>query len=239
MPESSAAEGIRRRLDALWRIEGARIVASLARATRDVGLAEDLAQEAVADALAQWPESGVPANPGAWLTAVAKRKAIDAWRRAERLDEHYRELGRGLAEATETAWQPVDDDVLRLVFIACHPVLSREAQLALTLRIVGGLTTEDIARLFLVSVPTVQQRIVRAKRTLAAARVPFEPRNRTNGASGSKRSWPWCTCCSPRGTPPPPGTSGSDRTSPTRRCGSAESSPGWFRANPRPTPWWH
>jgi RNA polymerase sigma factor (sigma-70 family) len=174
MPESSAAEGIRRRLDALWRIEGARIVARLARATRDVGLAEDLAQEAVADALAQWPESGVPANPGAWLTAVAKRKAIDAWRRAERLDEHYRELGRGLAEATETAWQPVDDDVLRLVFIACHPVLSREAQLALTLRIVGGLTTDDIARLFLVSVPTVQQRIVRAKRTLAAARVPFE-----------------------------------------------------------------
>jgi RNA polymerase sigma factor (sigma-70 family) len=174
MPEAASAEGIRRRLDALWRIEGARIVASLARATRDVGLAEDLAQEAVADALAQWPASGVPANPGAWLTAVAKRKAIDAWRRAVRLEERYRELGRGPAEATEAAWQPVDDDVLRLVFIACHPVLSREAQLALTLRIVGGLSTEDIARLFLVSVPTVQQRIVRAKKTLAAARVPFE-----------------------------------------------------------------
>ena len=165
---------MRRRIDALWRIEGARLVAVLARVTGDVGLAEDLAQEAVADALVQWPESGVPRNPAAWLTAVAKRKAIDAWRRAERLDERYHAMARGLQEDDVVAWEPVDDDVLRLVFAACHPVLSREAQVALTLRVVGGLTTEEIARLFIVPVATVQQRIVRAKKTLAAAKVPFE-----------------------------------------------------------------
>ena len=169
-----AGSAVRRRLDALWRIEGARLVAVLARVTGDVGLAEDLAQEAVADALVQWPESGVPRNPAAWLTAVAKRKAIDAWRRAERLDERYRAIARGLQEDDGVAWEPVDDDVLRLVFAACHPVLSREAQVALTLRVVGGLKTEEIARLFLVPVATVQQRLVRAKKTLAAARVPFE-----------------------------------------------------------------
>ena len=163
-----------RRLDAVWRIEGARVVATLARMTGDVGLAEDLAQEAVADALAQWPDSGMPDNPGAWLTAVAKRKAIDAWRRRDRLDERYRAIARDLEEATDDEWQPIPDDVLRLVFTACHPVLSREAQVALTLRIVGGLTTEEIARMFLVPVATVQQRIVRAKKTLAAARVPFD-----------------------------------------------------------------
>jgi RNA polymerase sigma factor (sigma-70 family) len=172
------AEATRRRLDALWRIEGARIVAVLARVTGDVGLAEDLAQEAVADALAQWPRSGIPQHPAAWLTTVARRKAIDAWRRAGRLDEHYRAIARGLREdsraADGTVWEPLDDDVLRLVFTACHPVLSREAQVALTLRVVGGLATDQIARLFLVPVATVQQRIVRAKKTLAAARVPFE-----------------------------------------------------------------
>jgi RNA polymerase sigma factor (sigma-70 family) len=169
-----AGSAVRRRIDALWRIEGARLVAVLARVTGDVGLAEDLAQEAVADALVQWPESGVPRNPAAWLTAVAKRKAIDAWRRAERLDERYHAMARGLQEVDGVAWEPVDDDVLRLVFAACHPVLSREAQVALTLRVVGGLTTEEIARLFIVPVATVQQRIVRAKKTLAAAKVPFE-----------------------------------------------------------------
>ncbi|NKX52122.1 sigma-70 family RNA polymerase sigma factor, partial [Arthrobacter deserti] len=169
---------VRDRIDALWRIDGARIIAALARATGDVGLAEDLAQEAVADALVQWPESGIPRNPGAWLTTVAKRKAIDAWRRAERLDERYRAIARGLEEdnraADGTRWEPLDDDVLRLVSTACQPVLAREAQMALTLRVVGGLTTEEIARLFLVPVATVQQRIVRAKKTLSAARVPFE-----------------------------------------------------------------
>ena len=165
---------IQRTIDAVWRIESARIVATLARMTGDVGLAEDLAQEALVDALTQWPESGVPRNAGAWLTAVAKRRAIDGWRRRERLDERYRAIAHDLSETTEDEWQPIDDDVVRLVFTACHPVLSRESQVALTLRVVAGLTTDEIARLLLVPVATVQQRIVRAKKTLAAAHVPFE-----------------------------------------------------------------
>jgi RNA polymerase sigma factor (sigma-70 family) len=165
---------VARTLDALWRIEGARIVASLAKVVGDLGLAEDVAQEAVADALRQWPETGVPDNAGAWLTAVAKRKAIDGWRRRERLDDRYRAIASDLADRPDADWQPIDDDVLRLVFTACHPALSREAQVALTLRVVGSLSTDEIARMFLVPVATVQQRIVRAKKTLAAARVPFE-----------------------------------------------------------------
>ena len=164
----------RRTVDAVWRIESARIVSTLAKMTGDFGLAEDLAQEAVVDALTQWPVSGVPQNAGAWLTAVAKRKAIDGWRRRQRLDERYRAMAHDLDEAGGGEWQLIDDSVLRLVFITCHPVLSREAQVALTLRVVGGLTTEEIARMLLVPVPTVQQRIVRAKKTLAAAQVPFE-----------------------------------------------------------------
>ncbi|MET4640084.1 RNA polymerase sigma factor [Mycetocola sp. 2940] len=170
----TGTDGIRRTVDAVWRIEGARIVATLAKVTGDVGLAEDLAQEAVVDALKQWPESGVPHNAGAWLTAVAKRKAIDGWRRRERLDERYRAIAHDLEQTIDEEWQPIDDDVLRLVFTACHPVLSREAQVALTLRVVAGLTTDEIARLLLVPVATVQQRIVRAKKTLSAAKVPFE-----------------------------------------------------------------
>jgi RNA polymerase sigma factor (sigma-70 family) len=171
---------VKRTLDALWRIEGAKIVATLARMTGDVGFAEDLAQEAVVEALAQWPESGVPRNGAAWLTAVAKRRAIDTWRRRERLDERYRAMAHDLEEApvregiSADAWEPIDDDVLRLIFTACHPVLSREGQIALTLRIVGGLTTEEVARMFLVPVATIQQRIVRAKKTLTEAHVPFE-----------------------------------------------------------------
>ena len=165
---------IQRRVDAVWRIESARIVATLAKMTGDVGLAEDLAQEAVVDALTQWPTSGVPQNPGAWLTAVAKNKALDGWRRRERLDDRYRAIAHDLSETTDDEWQPIDDDVVRLVFTACHPVLSRESQVALTLRVVAGLTTEEIARLLLVPVATVQQRIVRAKKTLSAAHVPFE-----------------------------------------------------------------
>ncbi|WEO77144.1 RNA polymerase sigma factor [Cryobacterium sp. SO2] len=168
---------VRRTVEAVWRIESARIVATLAKMTGDVALAEDLAQEAVVDALRQWPESGIPENPGAWLTAVAKRKAIDTWRRRERLDDRYQAIAHDLAASPSVdpaAWQPIDDDVLRLVFIACHPVIAREAQVALTLRMIGGLSTEEIARLFLVPVATIQQRIVRAKKTLTAAKVPFE-----------------------------------------------------------------
>jgi RNA polymerase sigma factor (sigma-70 family) len=165
---------VARRIAAIWRIEGARVTATLARLTGDVGLAEDLAQDAVADALAQWPGTGVPDNPGAWLTAVAKRKAIDSWRRRSALDERYQVIARDLEETSDADWQPIPDDLLRLIFAACHPVLSREAQVALTLRVVASLTTEEIARMFLVPVATIQQRIVRAKKTLAAARVPFE-----------------------------------------------------------------
>src|SRR5690606_8788242 len=165
---------IQRTVEAVWRIEGARVVAALARMVGDVGLAEDLAQDAVVDALAQWPESGVPRNAGAWLTAVAKRKAIDSWRRRERLDKRYQAIAHDLEQTTSDEWTPIDDDLLRLVFTACHPVLAREAQVALTLRVVGGLSSEEIARMFFVPVPTMQQRVVRAKKTLAAARVPFE-----------------------------------------------------------------
>lgn len=165
----------------MWRIESAKIVATLTRVVGDFGLAEDLAQEALLDALQQWPLDGVPRNGAAWLTAVAKRKAIDGWRRRERLDDRMavlaHDLEREQAEAADAPpWDPdaVDDDVLRLIFISCHPVLSREAQVALTLRVVGGLSSEEIARAFLVPTATVQQRIVRAKKTLAAANVPFE-----------------------------------------------------------------
>ncbi|WP_308797079.1 RNA polymerase sigma factor [Agromyces silvae] len=174
-------ESARRAVVAVWRIESARIVATLTRLVGDFGLAEDLAQDALADALVQWPEQGVPANPGAWLTAVAKRKAIDGWRRRERYDERIAAIAHDLEAEQQLAaeaapWDPdqIDDDVLRLVFVACHPVLSREAQVALTLRVVGGLTTDEIAKALLKPTSTVQQRIVRAKKALADADVPFE-----------------------------------------------------------------
>jgi len=171
-----------RAIDAVWRIESARLIAGLTRLVRDVGLAEEFAQDALVAALEQWPESGVPDNPGAWLMAIAKRRAIDHFRRNERLERKREELSRELEAQQETAVPGVDaaidddigDDLLRLVFMACHPVLSTEARLALTLRLLGGLTTEEIARAFLVPEPTVAQRIVRAKRTLAKKRVPFE-----------------------------------------------------------------
>jgi RNA polymerase sigma factor (sigma-70 family) len=168
-----------RAIDAVWRIESARLIAGLGRIVRDVGLAEDLAQDALVAALETWPESGVPDNPGAWLMTTAKRRAIDVLRRSSTLERKRQELVRELevALATETRELEVDDvadDLLRLVFTCCHPVLSTEARIALTLRLLGGLTTPEIARAFLVSEATVAQRIVRAKRTLAEAHVPFE-----------------------------------------------------------------
>jgi RNA polymerase sigma-70 factor (ECF subfamily) len=171
-----------RAVEAVWRIESAKLIAGLARIVRDVGLAEDLAQDALVTALEQWPVSGVPDKPGAWLMAVAKRRAIDQLRRstrfAQKQDEVVRELEDQFALATpdpDTALDDqIGDDMLRLIFTACHPVLATEARVALTLRMLGGLTTEEIARAFLVPVPTIAQRIVRAKRTLAEARVPFE-----------------------------------------------------------------
>jgi RNA polymerase sigma factor (sigma-70 family) len=163
-------------VDAVWRMEAAKIVATLTRAVGDVGLAEDFAADALVDALEQWPKSGVPRNAGAWLTTVAKRKAIDHWRRQENRDSKYATLARELETQVDESWDPdrIDDDVLRLIFISAHPVLSREGQIALTLRVVGGLTTEEIARAFLTSTPTISARITRAKKTLAAANVPFE-----------------------------------------------------------------
>lgn len=168
------SEDARRAVEAVWRIEGIRIVASVAKMTGDLGLAEDVAHDAVIEALAAWPKTGTPANPGAWLTAVAKRRVIDAWRRRGRLEDRYLELAHTLDEASDDEWTPIDDDVLRLIFTACHPVLSRESQVALTLRVVAGLSTDEIARMLLTSVPTVQARITRAKKSLAAAHVPFE-----------------------------------------------------------------
>jgi RNA polymerase sigma factor (sigma-70 family) len=173
---------VKRTIDAVWRIESARLIAGLARFVRDVGLAEDLAQEALVAALEQWPRVGVPDNPGAWLMATAKHRAIDRLRRAEVYQRKTEELGRdlelsGQADAPDLAAQvadPFDDDLLRLIFTACHPVLSVEARVALTLRLLAGLTTKEIARAYLVPEATVQQRIVRAKRTLTAARVPIE-----------------------------------------------------------------
>jgi len=171
-----------RAINAVWRIESARLIAGLTRFVRDVGLAEELAQDALVAALERWPESGVPDNPGAWLMATAKHRAIDRLRRNKLLESKHEELGHELeAQRERTALdldaaidEGVGDDLLRLVFISCHPVLSPEARVALTLRLLGGLTTEEIARAFLVPEPTVAQRIVRAKRTLAEAHVPFE-----------------------------------------------------------------
>lgn len=163
-------------------MEAAKIVGTLTRTVGDVGLAEDLAADALVEALTQWPRTGVPRNAGAWLTTVAKRKAIDHWRRQDNLDAKYATLARELeSRLDEPAWDPdrIDDDVLRLIFISTHPVLSREGQLALTLRVVGGLTTEEIARAFLSPTPTIAARITRAKKTLAGAEVPFEVPDRS------------------------------------------------------------
>jgi RNA polymerase sigma-70 factor (ECF subfamily) len=176
------ATDTQRAIEAVWRIESARIIAGLTRIVRDVGLAEELAQDALVAALERWPESGIPDNPGAWLMATAKHRAIDNFRRNKRLERKHEELGRELQAQQEMAVpdygaaldDDIGDDLLRLMFISCHPVLATEARVALTLRLLGGLTTEEIARAFLAPEPTVAQRIVRAKRTLSEERVPFE-----------------------------------------------------------------
>ena len=176
---SEAQPAVRRTIEAVWRIEAARLIAGLARVVRDVGLAEDLAQDALVAALEQWPESGVPDNPGAWLMAVARRRGVDTIRRRVTFERKVEEIGRDLTDVDNPMDEieiglTVQDDVLRLMFTACHPVLSRDARVALTLKMIGGLTTEEIARAFVVPVPTMAQRIVRAKKTLADAGVPFE-----------------------------------------------------------------
>ena len=185
-----SAADLNRSVDAVWRMESPRLIAALTHMVRDVGLAEDLAQDALVSALEQWPESGVPENPGAWLMTAAKHRAIDHFRRRTRLELKHQELGREL-EAQEMAVPDLEaqlddnvgDDLLRLMFISCHPVLSTDARVALTLRLLGGLSTEEIARAFLSPEPTIAQRIVRAKRTLAENRVPFEVPRGTELAS--------------------------------------------------------
>ena len=180
-PHQAADQALHRTIEAVWRIESARVIAGLTRLTRDVGLAEDLAQEALLAALEQWPRSGVPDNPGAWLTAAAKRRAIDLFRRNAVAERKHEELARELEALEQTSPDldstldnTISDDLLRLVFIACHPVLATESRAALTLRLLGGLTTDEIARAFLTPEPTIAQRIVRAKRTLADKHIPFE-----------------------------------------------------------------
>src|SRR3954463_6526797 len=176
------ASDTQRAIDAVWRIESARLIAGLARMVRDVGLAEELAQDALVAALERWPQTGVPDNPGAWLMATAKHRAIDMHRRSKRIERKHEQIGHELEAQQEMSVSDLDtdldddigDDLLRLMFTACHPVLSTEARVALTLRLLGGLTTDEIARAFVVPEATVAQRIVRAKRTLSEARVPFE-----------------------------------------------------------------
>jgi RNA polymerase sigma factor (sigma-70 family) len=181
-PADETTDRIRRTVDGIWAIESAKVIARVARMVGDVGIAEDLAQDALVAALERWPVSGVPDNPGAWLTATAKNKAVDLLRRRERLDRKQQQVGHEMTATASAVTveddaaldDDVGDDLLRLMFIACHPVLSRDTRVALTLRMLGGLRTDEIARAFLVPEPTVAQRIVRAKRTLRAARVPFE-----------------------------------------------------------------
>src|SRR5689334_17384527 len=177
-----AATETHRAIDAVWRIEAPRLIAGLARIVRDVGLAEELAQDALVTALNEWPNGGIPDNPGAWLMAAAKNRAIDSLRRNKMLARKHAEIAREIEEEPATHQEELEaalddeigDDLLRLIFTACHPVLSVEARVALTLRLLGGLTTDEIARAFLVPEPTIAQRIVRAKRTLADAKVPYE-----------------------------------------------------------------
>ncbi len=186
-----------RAIQAVWKIESAKLIAGIARVVRDVGLAEELAQDALVAALAQWPNEGVPRNPGAWLMSAAKKRAINRLRRGKMLDRKHAQLGYEADALQEQAVEELDaaldddfgDDLLRLVFIACHPVLPTEGRIALTLRLLGGLTSAEIARAFLVSEPTVAQRIVRAKRTLAEQGVPFEVPRGSELAARLARCW--------------------------------------------------
>jgi RNA polymerase sigma factor (sigma-70 family) len=178
---ASPDAGVLREIEAVWRLESAKIIGALTRMTGDVGLAEESAQDAFVSALEEWPENGLPANPGGWLTVTAKHRALDRLRRGQRLARRHEEIGRDLETealdfeaALDALDDEVGDDLLRLMFISCHPVLSAEARVALTLRLLGGLTTDEIARAFLVPEPTVAQRIVRAKRTLTRRQIPFE-----------------------------------------------------------------
>ena len=225
-----------RTVEAVWRMESAQLVASLTRIVRDLGLAEEIAADVFVLALEQWPARGVPPNPGAWLMATAKHKAIDRIRREVARDEKYAVIARDLETTVDDEVVAVPDDVLALVFTACHPVLPRESRVALTLRVVAGLRTEEIARAFLAPSATIGQRISRAKRTLAEAHVPFEvPQEDELAATALGRA---------RGGVPRlqrgllgviRATSGCGATSPTRRCGSVGCSPDCCPTSPRCT----
>ena len=233
----TAGPDAHRTIEAVWRIESARIIAVLARMVRDVGLAEELAQDALVAALEQWPKSGIPDKPGAWLMGTAKHRAIDLLRRKKRLERKHEELGRELTTREEASVVEYDerlddeigDDMLRLIFIACHPVLSREARVALTLRLLGGLTTDEIARAFLVPEPTVAQRIVRAKRSLSEAHVPFEVPRETSWLPDCRPFWRSSTSSSTRATQLPPATIGPGRSSAKMRSVLAGFLPSWRR----------
>jgi len=209
-----------RAIDAVWRIESAKLIAGLTRLVGDVGQAEDLAQDALVAALERWPESGIPEKPGAWLMATAKHRAIDQLRRGKMLDRKHVQVGHEMEIRQEAAVSDLDaaldddigDDLLRLMFMACHPVLSTEARVALTLRLVGGLTTPEIARAFLVAESTIAQRIVRAKRTLAEAHVPFEVPGAASSRLVSHRCWAFSTWSSMKATRLLPETTGCARS---------------------------
>jgi len=213
-------------IEAVWKIEAAKLIAGLARIVRDVGLAEDFAQEALMAALQRWPESGIPGNPGAWLMAAAKNRAMDHFRRDRLLERKHEELSREM-QVRELAVpdfdtaidDEIDDDLLRLIFTACHPVISSEARVALTLRMLGGLTTQEIARAFLVAEPTIAQRIVRAKRTLTEARVPFASRVVGIVQRDCRPFWKSSISSSMKAIPRPPARIGCVLHFATRRSG--------------------
>ena len=220
-----------RAIEAVWKIESARVIAGLTRIVRDVGVAEELAQDALVAALEKWPESGIPENPGAWLMGTAKHRAIDFLRRGTLIDRKHEDLGRDMAERemqvpdlAAAMDDNIGDDMLRLVFIACHPVLSTEARVALTLRLLGGLTTDEIARAYLSSEPTIAQRIVRAKRTLTEAQVPFEVPRGAEFSGGCPLFCKSSISSSMRVTRQHPETTGCGRHSAKKRCGWGGSS---------------
>ena len=227
MPDALKGDAYRSAIETVWRIESARLIGGLVRIVRDVGVAEDLAQDALVAALEQWPESGIPRNPGAWLMQAAKRRAIDLHRHRAIADRKHEEIGRSMDDAqpaveddlAESLDDDIGDDLLRLLFVACHPVLSVEARVALTLRLLGGLTTTEIARAFLTPEPTIAQRIVRAKR-------------------GSPRSLASFTSSSTRVTRPPRGTTGCDPRYARTRSGWDASWPAWCLTTRRCTAWW-
>ena len=234
-----------RAVEAVWRIESARLIAGLTGLVGDVGVAEDLAQDALEAALRQWPAEGVPPKPGAWLMSTAKHRAIDQLRRQTNLHRKTQQLGQYALVEEELSATDMDaaaddwigDDLLRLMFICCHPLLSVEARAALTLRLLGGLTTDEIARAFLVPEPTIAQRITRAKKTLSAANVPFEVPQGGDFIDRSRRCWASSTSSSTRATRRPPASNWSGRNCSKKHFDLAGSWPGSCQMNLRPTGW--